>query len=122
MPGWHKGEIEIAVIEHAAGIAGIDLVHPLPCEIRGKLMHRQQRRPGVLADRYHVAGVVFVPVGERHMRHALGRAPERQAGILEGRISGEERVDEEARLAGIDSKAGMAEPGDLHDLPRVARL
>jgi hypothetical protein len=60
-------------------------------------------------------------VGQCHVRHALCRIPHGKARILEGRVSGEERVDQEARFARIDAEAGMAEPGDLHGVSRIGR-
>ena len=55
MPGGHEGEIEILVIERAAGIARVDLLDALPCQVGGKLVHGKQRRPRLLADGDRVA-------------------------------------------------------------------
>ena len=44
------------------------------------------------------------------------------AGILEGGVAGEERIDQDAARAGIDTEAGMAEPGNLHAFHPLMRL
>jgi hypothetical protein len=36
---------------------------------------------------------------------------------LEGRITGEKRIDEHDLVGEIESKSGMAEPSDLHGKP-----
>ena len=58
--------------------------------------------------------MVAVAVGQHDMCHALDRG--RLVGDESG-IAGEERIDQN-RLAGeIETKSGMAIPGDLHDGP-----
>lgn len=47
--------------------------------------------------------------GQRHIGHAFGGTPHCMARILEGRVPGEERVDQDARLGRIYAEAGMAE-------------
>ena len=58
--------------------------------------------------------MVLMPMGERHMGHALGRLVHLDAGILEGAVAGKKRIDQDAACTGIDPEAGMAEPGNLH--------
>ena len=96
MPGRNEGEVEIAVMERAAGIAGVDLLHPLRRHIGGELVHGDQLGTGLLADAHRVAGVVLMPMGERHMGHALGRLVHLDAGILEGAVAGKKRIDQDA--------------------------
>ena len=87
--------------------------------MHGKLVDRDERRGGILADGDGIAGVVLMAMGQRHMGHALRHLPHRVARILEGRVSGEKRIDQDARFARIDAEAGMAEPGDVHGVSRV---
>ena len=72
MPSRDEGQVEIVVMERAAGIAGIDLLHPLAGDIGGELVHGEKLGAGLLADAHRIAGMVLVPVGERHMGHAFG--------------------------------------------------
>ena len=81
----------------------------------GELIYRYQRWRGLFADG-DSAGVILVPMGQRHMGHALGDIPHFLPRILEGRVAGEEGVDQDARFARIDAEAGMAEPGNVHGL------
>ena len=114
--GRHEGEVEVRVRLGAAGIARIDLLHPKARHMYGELIYRYQRWRGLFADRHGIAGVILVPMGQRHMGYAFGHIPHRLTRILEGRITGEEGVDQDARFARIDAEAGMAEPGDVHGL------
>jgi hypothetical protein len=91
-----------------------DLVHALPREVAGELVHGKQGRAGVLADCDRVAAMVLMTVRQRHMAHALDRLCEREARIGKGRIEAEEGIDQDARRARVDAEAGMAEPRDLH--------
>ena len=77
-----KVEIEVLVIERAAGIAGIGVLHALPGQEGGKLVHGKQRRAGILADRDRVAGMVLMAMGQRHMGHTLDRLVQRDARSL----------------------------------------
>src|SRR5262249_55258311 len=58
-----------------------------------------------------VADVILVAVREHDMGDALGGG--RLVGH-EGRIAGEERIDQHRRLAEVEAEGGMAIPGDLH--------
>ena len=109
------------MMERAAGIAGIDLLNPKVRHMHGKLVDRDERRGGILADGDGIAGVVLMTMGERHMSHALCHLSHRVARILEGRVSGEKRIDQEARFARIDAETGMAEPGNVHGVSSVRR-
>ena len=114
MQGRDEREVEIAVMERAAGVAGIDLLHPLAGEIGRKLVHGKELRAGLLADAQRIPGMVLVPVGERHVGDAVDRLVDRDPGLLERGVAGEKRIDQDAARAGIDPEAGMAEPGNLH--------
>ena len=83
--------------------------------VHGELEHRDERRAGLLADGDGVAGVILMAVGQRHMGHAFARLAHGQARIFEGRVPGEKRIDQDARLAGVDADTGVTEPSDLHD-------
>ena len=96
VPGGYEGEIEILVMERATGVAGIDFLHPEARHMHGKLIDGDERRGGLLADCNGVAGVILMAVGQRNMGHAFRHVPHCVARILEGRIPGEERVDEDA--------------------------
>ena len=39
VPGGNEGEIEIGMIQRAAGIPGVDLVDSLPSDMRGEFVH-----------------------------------------------------------------------------------
>ena len=119
MPSRYESEIEIVVIDRAAGIARIDTVDPLTRKIGGKLVHGDKRRAGILAHCHDIAGVILMAVGQRRVGDALDGPGERNSCLLEGRVPGEERVDQDARLTRIDAEAGMAEPGDLHGVSRI---
>jgi hypothetical protein len=82
----------------------------------GELIYRYQRWRGLFADRHGIAGVILVLIRHRHILHPFAHIPHRLTRILEGRITGEEGVDQDARFARIDAEAGMAEPGDVHGL------
>ena len=71
MPGRDEGEIEVLVIERAAGIARVDLVHALPREVAGELVHGKQGRAGVLADCDRVAAMVLMTVRHDKTRKIL---------------------------------------------------
>ena len=96
MPGRNEGELEVAMVERAAGIARIDLVHAAAGHIGGELVHGQELGVGLLADPHGVAGMVLMPMRERHMRHAVDRLVQGNPGILEGGVAGEERIDQDA--------------------------
>ena len=51
MPGRNEGEVEVAMVQRAAGIAGIDLVHAAARHIGGELVHGEELGAGLLADR-----------------------------------------------------------------------
>jgi hypothetical protein len=119
MPGRHEGEVEVRVRLRAAGIAWIDLLHAQTRHMHGKLIDGDERYRRLLANGDGVAGVILMAMGQRHVGHAFCHLPHRVARILEGRVSGEERIDQDARFARIDAEAGMAEPGDLHGVSRV---
>jgi hypothetical protein len=58
--------------------------------------------------------VIAVAVREDNMRDPLDR------GSLvgdEGGVAGEERIDQNRKAGEIETKSGMAIPGDLHDGP-----
>ncbi len=74
----------------------------------------EQRRTALLADLGGVTQVIVVTVRERDMRHAGRRLIPGDPRRLEGRVALEEGIDEHDALAGLDAKAGMAEPCDLH--------
>ena len=114
MPSGDEGQVEIVVVERAARVAGIDLVHPLPDEIGRELVHGEKLGARLLADAHRVACMILVPVGERHMGDASDRFIYGDGGILEGGVAGEKRIDQDAARAAIDTEAGMAEPGNLH--------
>ena len=114
MPGRNKGELEVAMVKRAAGIAGVDLLHPAARHIGGELVYGHQLGIGLLADPHGVAGMVLMPMGERHMGHAIRRLVQGDAGILEGGVAGEERINQDASVTGVDPETGMAEPGNLH--------
>ncbi len=122
MPGRDEGEVEVAVMERAAGVAGIDFLHPMGRHMGGELVHGDELGPCLLADAHGVAGVVLMPVGERHMGHALGGLMQGDVGLLEGGVAGKKGIDQDAARAGIDTEAGMAEPRDLHALHPLMRL
>ena len=82
--------------------------------MHSKLIDRDEWRCSLLADRDGIAGVILVTMGQRHMGHALGHVRHCASRSLEGWVAGEERIDQDARFVGIDTKAGMAEPGDAH--------
>ena len=66
--------------------------------------------------------MVLMPMRERHMRHALDRLVHGNAGILEGGVAGEERIDQDAAGTCVDAEAGMAEPRNLHASNPLMRL
>jgi hypothetical protein len=39
---------------------------------------------------------------------------QRDAGVLEGGVAGQEWIDQDTALARVDAKAGMPEPSHLH--------
>ena len=122
MPGRNERNVETVVVEGAAGIAGIDILHALPRQIRGELEDRYQRRRVLLAGGDGIAGMVVVAMGERDMGHAFDRLAHGYAGIFESRIAVEKWIDQKPALAGIHPKAGMTEPRKLHNtLPSHVR-
>ncbi len=77
-------------------------------------MHGEKLGIGLLADLHRIAGMVLVPVGQRHMGDTFDRLVHGNPGLLEGGIVGQKRIDQDAACAGVDPEAGMAEPGNLH--------
>ena len=110
------------MVKRAAGIARIDFVHAAARHIGGELVHGQELGVGLLADPHGIAGMVLMPMRERHMRHALDRLMQRNPGILERGVAGEERIDQDAAPARVDAEAGMAEPRNLHASNLLMRL
>ena len=64
---------EIAAVDRAAGIAGIDPFDPLPCEIHADLEIGDDFRAARLGDGERVADMVIVAVREQDMRGVAGR-------------------------------------------------
>ena len=96
MPGRDEGEVEIAVMERAAGIAAIDLVHSMAGEIGRKLVHGEELGVRLLTDAQRIPGMVLMPVGERHMGDAVDRLMDGDPGLLERGVAGEKRIDQDA--------------------------
>ena len=122
MPGRNEGELEVAMVKRAAGIGRIDFVHTAARHIGGELVHGQELGGGLLADPHGIAGMVLMPMRERHMRHAVHCLMQGNPGILEGGVAGEERIDQDAAPARVDAETGMAEPGNLHASNPLMRL
>jgi hypothetical protein len=82
--------------------------------MHSKLIDRDERRCRLLANRDGIAGVILVTMRQRHVGHAFGHVPDCVPRSLKGWVAGEERVDQNTRFVGLDTKARMAEPGDAH--------
>src|SRR5690606_18129011 len=67
------------------------------------------------ADFRCVTDVVIVAVGEGHVGHSFRRLIPGHARFLERRVPLEEGIDEDNAVAGLNSEAGVAEPGNLHE-------
>ena len=103
---------ETVEVNRTAGVAHVDLFHALCAEPGRKIGVRQHGRTGFTGDLDRVADMVSMAMGEQDVGEAChgilaGR-------FVEGRIAGEERVDEDSCLGGLDPEGRMAEPGDLH--------
>src|SRR5262245_50787465 len=96
MPGRDEGEVEIAEMERAPGIAAIDLVHALAGEIGRKLVHGDERGVGLLTDAQRISAMVLVPVGERDMGDDVDHLVEGNPGLLERGVAGEKRIHQDA--------------------------
>ena len=83
--------------------------------VQRQLVGRKERRAARLAHFGCVCDVVVVAVRQGHVRHALDRVVEIQAGVVEGRVSFQERVDHDDGRSRLDAKRRMAEPGDFHE-------
>ena len=56
-------------------------------------------------------------IGMAMRQHDMGDALDRRVPIRgEGRVAGEERIDEHGLAGEIEPESGMAEPGDLHGI------
>ncbi len=96
MPSRDKGQVEIVVIERAAGVAGIDFLHPMTGEISRKLMHGKKLGARFLTDAHRIPGVILVPMSERHMSRSFDRLMQGNSGLLEGGIAGQKGIDQDA--------------------------
>ncbi len=81
-----------------------------------ELKDRNHQRSGLLADTERISRVIFMTMGQRHMSHPLDRVIHFEPGCLESGIAAQEGIDQDARSAGIDAKAGMPKPRNLHSL------
>jgi hypothetical protein len=116
MQGLHEGEVEVALRDHTAGVSRIGLLHPMARQVARKLMHRNERAAGFLADPDRVADVILMAVSQGHMSHSLRHIAEGDIGLLKGGIARQKRIDQDAAFAGLHAKAGMAEPRNFHHL------
>jgi hypothetical protein len=60
--------------------------------------------------------VVVVAVGQYKVRHTVRYFAHRNSGILEDAVAAQKWIDQDIARAGLDAKAGMAEPRNLHCL------
>ena len=98
--------------EDAAAVgAGAVVLDALAIEPRADFEIRHQRCAGGLQDLKRVTHMVAMAVGEQQVGETLARLL--PAG-LGRRISGEERVDQDDRAAGLDAEGRMAVIGNLH--------
>jgi hypothetical protein len=70
-------------------------------------------------DVERVAHVIAVAVREHDVRDILDS---RRLVRREGRIAGEERIDQHRPAGEVEAEGGMAIPGDLHRVRPVLRL
>jgi len=85
-------------------------------QVGGELMHGDERGARLLADPNGIADMVLVTMGQGDMRHPLDDVLHRNVRFFEGRIAGQERIDQDTAIARFDPKTRMAEPRNLHRL------
>ena len=91
---------------------GLSFSNPFDMSHMTKVVVRGDCRAVGFGDIERIADVIAVAMREHDMRDPLDRG--RLVGD-EGGIAGEERIDQNRLASEIETKSGVAIPGDLHD-------
>jgi hypothetical protein len=115
MIGPHERHREAALVRRAARVHGVEGLQALRGEPHAHFEVRHDLGAGRLRYLQGVTDVVAMPMRDEDVRDALdGLIP----APPEGRIVGEEGVDQDDVVGEVEAKCTVSEPGDLHAVAR----
>ena len=102
---------EVRVVDGAAGVGRVEVLHALTVQMNGQFVDGDKCGAGCIADIDGVSDVVVVTIGENHMgasRRGVFHA------AFEGWRSGQKRIDQDNRVVEFDPEGRMSKPCDFH--------
>ena len=107
-----EGDGKALEIHGAAGVASLDIFNTFRSEPCGKVGIGQHDCTGLLGDRYRIAQMIAMAMGQEDMSDTVDGSIAIQS--LKGWVPRQERIDEDGCLRGLQTECGMPEPGQLH--------
>ena len=111
MVGANERHREAALVRGATRVHRVEFLQALGREPHAEIIVGDDRSPRRGRNVERIAHMVAVAVSEHDVGHAFDGC-----GLVrdEGRIAGEERIDQDCLAGEVESKGGVAIPGDLH--------